>query len=147
MNTRIIIDFTEKLSTLFTVLLLALFVGIGSAFAQNFEQNNVYKVVENSEEHTIFTELIQEVKLDDLLQSEGPYTVLAPTDKAFERLKEQLEELRKNPQQLQDFVIGHLYQGNIASGDVEQAKPVNITRGDIETDNGTVHVIDEVLVE
>ncbi|MEX2604266.1 MAG: fasciclin domain-containing protein, partial [Gracilimonas sp.] len=86
-------------------------------------------------------------KMEALLKEEGPYTVLAPTDEAFEKMGSDFEALKKDPQQLQNVVIGHLFNGKIVAADVEQAKQINITEGDIEAGNGTVHIIDEVLME
>lgn len=124
-------------------ILIAMLVGLGTVQAQD----NVVEVVKNSEDHTVFAELLEETELDELLKEEGPYTVLAPTDEAFEKMGSDLETLKEDSEQLQNVVIGHLFNGQIASADVEQAKPVNITEGDIEAENGTVHVIDEVLME
>lgn len=124
-------------------MLIALFVGLGAVQAQD----DVVEVVQNSEDHTIFAELLEETEMVELLKEEGPYTVLAPTDEAFESLGDELETLKENPQELQNVVIGHLFNGQIGAADVEEARSVNVTQGDIEASNGTVHVIDEVMVE
>jgi uncharacterized surface protein with fasciclin (FAS1) repeats len=127
----------------FATILIAMFVGIGAVQAQE----NVLEVVKDSDNHTVFAELLEETELDKLLQEEGPYTVLAPTDKAFEKMDKDLETLKENPQELKNVVIGHLFNGEVAAADVEQRKSVNVTEGDIETGNGTVHIIDEVLMD
>jgi uncharacterized surface protein with fasciclin (FAS1) repeats len=83
-----------------------------------------------------------------VLQQPGPYTVLAPTNEAFEELGEdKIKTLKENPQELQNVLVGHLFQGNVSSSDVEEAREVNVTKGDIEASNGVVHVIDEVMIE
>ncbi|MEX0724102.1 MAG: fasciclin domain-containing protein [Gracilimonas sp.] len=135
--------FSKKLLTGFATMLIALFVGLGAVQAQD----DVVEVVQNSEDHTIFAELLEETEMVELLKEEGPYTVLAPTDEAFESLGDELETLKENPQELQNVVIGHLFNGQIGAADVEEARSVNVTQGDIEASNGTVHVIDEVMVE
>lgn len=126
-----------------TAILVVFLVGIGSVQAQD----DVVDVVKNSEDHTVFADLIEETELDVLLKQEGPYTVLAPTDEAFEKLDQDVETLKENKEELQNIVVGHLYNNKIQSSEVEEAMDVSITKGDIEASNGTVHVIDEVLTE
>lgn len=134
---------TKVISTV-TTFLIAILVGIGNVQAQE----TLAAVVDNSEDHTTFAELLETAELKSVLEQPGPYTVLAPTDEAFEELgDEQINTLKENPQQLQNVLIGHLFQGNVSASDVENARPVNITKGDIESSNGTVHVIDEVILE
>lgn len=135
--------FSKKIISGFTAMLIAMFVGLGAVHAQG----DVVEVVENSDDHTIFADLLVEAEMVDLLKEEGPYTVLAPTDEAFENLGDDFEALKENPQELQNVVISHLFNGQIGAADVEEARPVNVTEGDIEASNGTVHVIDEVMLE
>lgn len=123
--------------------IFALFIGLGTVQAQE----NVVDVVNESEDHTVFAELLNETELDVILEDEGPYTVLAPTDEAFEEVEDKVEELKENPEELQNVVIGHLYQGNLTSDEVEGNIDVTIESGDIEAPNGTVHSISEVLIE
>jgi len=134
---------TKMIST-FTTFLMALIIGLSSAHAQN----TVADVVSNSEEHTTFAKLLETAELKGTLQQPGPYTVLAPTNEAFKELgEEKINTLKENPQKLQNILVGHLFQGNVSASDVEETQQVNITNGDIEASNGTVHVIDEVMVE
>ncbi len=134
---------TREIISGVTAILVAILVGIGSVQAQG----NVVEVVENSDDHTIFAELLVETELDDLLKQEGPYTVLAPTDEAFEELGSDFEALREDSEKLQNVVISHLFNDEVSADAVEQAKPVTIVEGDIEASNGTVHVVDEVMTE
>ena len=128
------------LSTI-TAFAIAIFFGLGAVQAQD-----VVEVVNESEDHAIFAELLEEAELKDLLKQEGPYTVLAPTDEAFEHV-EDLETLKEDKEQLQTVLVEHLFQGEVAAADVEHARDVNITNGNLEASNGTVHVVDEVLLE
>lgn len=136
-------NFSKNIFKGFATILIAMLVGIGAVQAQE----NVLEVVKNSDNHTVFAELLEETELDELLKEEGPYTVLAPTDEAFEEMDTDLETLKENPQELKNVVIGHLFNGEVAAADVEQSKSVNVTEGDIEAGNGTVHIIDEVLMD
>ncbi|SMO55081.1 fasciclin domain-containing protein [Gracilimonas mengyeensis] len=111
------------------------------------QAQNVIEVIRTSEQHTIFAELLAETQMDELLTKEGPFTVLAPTDAAFENMGAELAEIRKNKDQLQNLVIGHLFNDEIPPSEIEQAKNVNVTQGNLKASNGTVHVIDEVLID
>jgi uncharacterized surface protein with fasciclin (FAS1) repeats len=125
------------------VLLIAVFAGIGTVQAQE----TVFDIVKESEDHAIFTQLLEKTKMKSLLEQEGPFTVLAPTDDAFEKLGKDFEELKNDNKQLQDLVIGHLFNGQINATDMEEAKSIEILTGDIEAKNGTVHIIENVLIE
>lgn len=133
---------------------IAFFANIGDVQSQDVpteeptqSNGDVVEVVKESEDHTIFASLLEDTEMDELLRQEGPYTVLAPTDQAFEELGEEFEELQQDSERLQNVVIGHLYNGEIGSADVENAKAVEITEGDIEASNGVIHVVEEVLIE
>lgn len=133
---------SKKLASIFSVFALIFAFSISSAVAQD---NSVVEVVKSSEDHTIFAELLDETGLSDAVSNEGPFTVVAPTDEAFEAMDTDLEELRQNSDQLQTIVVGHLFQGKIQASEAETALDVKITKGDIEASNGVVHVTDEVI--
>ena len=109
--------------------------------------------------------------LVDVLKSEGPFTVFAPTDEAFAKLPDgTVESLLKpeNKDKLIAVLTYHVVPGKVMSGDIAgkrvapetvQGRPiaVNATSGvmvnqarvvaaDIEASNGVIHVIDEVLL-
>lgn len=113
-----------------------------SATAQD---NTVVEVVEASEDHTIFAELLNETGLGDAIADQGPYTIIAPTDEAFESLGDDLEQIREDSDRLQNIVVGHLFQGEVTAADAEPALGVEISEGDIPASNGLVHVSSEVI--
>ena len=108
--------------------------------------------------------------LVDALQSTGPFTVFAPTDEAFSKLpKGTLDTLLKpeNKAQLVAILKYHVVSGKVTSGQVAKlakattlngqsvkicaAKGVKVNdaaviKADIETSNGVIHVIDQVLL-
>lgn len=138
------------LSAVVTVMLM--FAGNGLLKAQdeitgsekeNQTEKDVVEVINNSEEHTIFASLLEDAQVVDLLKQKGPYTVLAPTDEALEN--EELESIKQDPQRLQDFVVSHLFQGEVSSENVKNARNIEIKEGDIKASNGVVHFIDEVI--
>jgi uncharacterized surface protein with fasciclin (FAS1) repeats len=112
---------------------------------------------------------VKAAELVDVLKGKGPFTVFAPTDKAFEKVpKEQLEALLKDKKQLQAVLTYHVVPGKVMAADVVklnsaktvQGKPVkiavkegkvkvnaaNVVKTDIECSNGVIHVIDAVLL-
>lgn len=107
----------------------------------------VVDVIMSSEDHTIMATLLQESMLDETLASGPSFTVLAPTDEAFAQLGDAVQELRQNPEQLQQVMLNHLFQGTASAEDVEDALDVTIETGDISASNGIVHSIDTVLLQ
>ncbi len=100
----------KKLASVLSIFALIFAFSITSAVAQD---NSVVEVVQSSEDHTIFAELLDETGLSETITNEGPFTVVAPTDEAFESMETDLDELRQNSDQLQTIVVGHLFQGKI----------------------------------
>jgi uncharacterized surface protein with fasciclin (FAS1) repeats len=118
-----------------------------------------------------FQTLLTAVKtagLVDFLQSPGPFTVLAPTDQAFANLPEgTLDKLMHEPHKLKRILLYHVLSGDVRSDDLTQideapteegsviavehgqgvkVNDANVTKMDILTDNGVIHVIDAVLM-
>jgi len=109
--------------------------------------------------------------LVETLQGEGPYTVFAPTDKAFEKLPEgTVDTLLKpeNKEKLTAILTYHVVPGKVKAADVvkmDKAKTVEgsdiaievdgetvkvndakVVKTDIMTSNGVIHVIDTVIM-
>jgi transforming growth factor-beta-induced protein len=120
-----------------------------------------------------FTTLVAAVKaagLVETLKGDGPFTVFAPTDAAFEKLPEgTVESLLKpeNKDKLIAVLTYHVVPGKVMAKDVVglskaktvQGKEISITVGDgvkvdnanvvktdIECSNGVIHVIDAVIL-
>ena len=106
--------------------------------------------------------------LAETLQSEGPFTVFAPTDDAFATLGEDtIKALLEDPETLADILLYHVVPGEVLAADVVeltsattlQGSPVLVTvteegvqingakvvTTDIQTSNGVIHVIDAVI--
>ena len=109
--------------------------------------------------------------LVETLKGKGPYTVLAPTDDAFKKLPEgTVETLLKeeNRDKLKQILLYHVIPGNVKAADVVKLKEAasamggeikitvkgesvkfndsNLVKADIACSNGTIHVIDAVLI-
>jgi len=110
-----------------------------------------------------FNTLVQAVKaagLVNVLKSDGPYTVFAPTDEAFAKLPEgALESLLADKEKLSKILKYHVVPGKLdanrvtsmnelptAAGDKLPVGSIKIADTDIMTSNGIIHVIDEVLI-
>jgi uncharacterized surface protein with fasciclin (FAS1) repeats len=117
---------------------------------------------------TILANALRAAGLVATLKGIGPFTVFAPTDEAFRKLpKGTLNGLLKDKVRLAGLLTYHVVPGkvmaqNSSSHDVKtvQGGMVSIVRGsdgvlvnnakvtkvDIETSNGVIHVIDTVLM-
>jgi uncharacterized surface protein with fasciclin (FAS1) repeats len=115
---------------------------------------------------------VQAAGLVETLKGEGPFTVFAPTDEAFAALPEgTVETLLKpeNKDQLIAVLTYHVVPGKIMSADIAgkssqvasvegsslsvdatmggvKVDQASVVTADIETDNGVIHVIDQVVL-
>ena len=131
-------------------------------------------VVDTAVEAGQFKTLAAALEAADLvatLKGAGPFTVFAPTDKAFTKLPAgTVENLLKpeNKQQLIEILTYHVVPGKVMAADVagiDAAKSVNgkmidivvqsasvkvndaaVTTTDIAASNGVIHVIDTVIM-
>lgn len=107
--------------------------------------DTVVEVVEGTEEASDFAELLSESGFANVLQEQGPYTVLAPSNEALEASGVNVDELKQNPQKVQGLVQSHLYQGELPSDKVESMLDASVENSDNSASNGTVHVVDQVV--
>lgn len=131
-------------------------------------------VVDVAIDNSNFSTLVQAVvkaELVDALSGDGPFTVFAPTNAAFEALFAALnisgiDDLTKDD--LTPILLAHVVSGNVAStalsngnvptlnaqkslaisvdGGVTIDETINVVLADIQGKNGIVHVIDKVIV-
>lgn len=134
----------KKLTTFFSaVFALVLVAGINISVAQS---GDVVDVINNSDDHTIFAELLEATEMDNVISEQGPFTVIAPTDDAFEAMGGDLDEIAADPERAQNVVVSHLFQGEVPASDVEPALDIEVEDGDISADNGLIHSVGEVIV-
>ncbi len=118
---------TEKLSKI--VLGLSLFFVTSLGFAQNkmmkedtkmvggaamYPSKNIVENAVKSKDHTTLVAAVKAAGLVEVLQSEGPFTVFAPTNAAFDKLPEgTVATLVKpeNKEQLQTILKYHVVSG------------------------------------
>ena len=103
---------------------------------------------------------IKAAGLTGLLEGRGPYTLLAPTDSAFEKLPEgALQALLADRGKLTAVLKYHVVPGRVtalkilearelktASGESLPTSDLSVVRADIPARNGIIHVIDQVLL-
>ncbi|WP_347841400.1 fasciclin domain-containing protein [uncultured Draconibacterium sp.] len=130
----------------------------------------VVDIVVESESHTTLEAAVVAAELVETLQGDGPFTVFAPTDAAFDALPEgTLDALLAEPGgQLTDILLYHVVAAKAMSGSLMDGQKVEtvlgqnltvtassegvfingaeVTVADIEATNGVVHVIDAVLL-
>ncbi|QDC08965.1 fasciclin domain-containing protein [Oceanicola sp. D3] len=113
--------FAKTLATTAAAALIA-----GTAWAANpmvggadmFENKNIVENAVNSADHTTLVAAVQAAGLVETLSSEGPFTVFAPTNAAFEALPAgTVETLLKpeNKDQLTKILTCHVVSANVMS--------------------------------
>ncbi|MEM9610094.1 MAG: fasciclin domain-containing protein [Actinomycetota bacterium] len=115
------------------------------------------------------TTLVTDAGLADTLAGDGPFTVLAPTNDAFDTLLSSLDD-DLTPEQIEQVLLYHVVDGSALAADVIAAGELTTLQGetvtvevdgdsvvlnggqatvttpDVEADNGVVHIIDGVLL-
>jgi uncharacterized surface protein with fasciclin (FAS1) repeats len=115
---------------------------------------------------------ITAANLGDTLNGAGPFTVFAPSDEAFAKVpKKDLEALLADKAKLTKVLTFHVVAGKVMAADVAKMKDGSkvktvegseltldlknnavhlngskVTKTDIDTSNGVIHVIDTVMM-
>jgi len=147
---------------------LVLLIGIGvPAFSAD---QDIVEIAVGNEDFSILVAALQKAELVGALQGEGPFTVFAPTNAAFEKLLASLgitaEDLLNHPQ-LKEVLLYHVVSGKVLSTDLSNGMTAptlsgenikvdlssgvkinssSVTTADVMATNGVIHIIDSVLV-
>ena len=136
---------------------------------EDVEQYTVVDIIVGSENHNTLETAVIAAGLVDVLSGEGPFTVFAPTDDAFDALPEgTLDAVLADMDLLTSILTHHVASGSVMSTDLSDGMMVTTLNGtelmvsindngvmidnamvtvvDIVADNGIVHVIDAVLI-
>ncbi|WP_455537799.1 fasciclin domain-containing protein [Terrisporobacter sp.] len=150
---------------------------VSSVFAvENPSTNNsnaILDIASDNDELKTLVSAIEVAGLTDTLKGDGPFTIFAPSDRAFADLPEgTLENLLKpeNNDNLQNILLYHVYNGKVTAQDAtnlngqeidmangKKAKmrvengqvfinDAEIVTTDINAQNGVIHIIDTVLM-
>lgn len=137
----------------------------------DMRSEDLVQVVLSREDLSMLATALEAAGLAESLAGEGPYTVFAPTNEAFEQLPEgTLDQLLmpENRNQLAAILTYHVVPNAAlaagvksmdetstlfgepvsvsTSGDQVMVNDANVTETDIQASNGVIHVIDTVLL-
>lgn len=147
----------------------------GSVFAQGTtakakaHANNIVETAVNAGTFKTLAKALTAADLISTLEGKGPFTVFAPTDAAFAKIpKATLDKLLKDKVALKKVLLYHVVAGKVTAKDVMKMSTgktvegdtvkitvkgkkvminnANVTKADIKTSNGLIHVIDTVLM-
>lgn len=140
--------------------------------AMEEEAGTIVEVAAGDENFSTLVQAIEAAGLADTLAAEGPYTVFAPTNEAFEALPEgTVEQLLQpeNQEALTQILTYHVLPqavpaAEVVSGNVDTVAgpPVSVNvddatgsvmvneatvvQADVQASNGVIHAIDQVLL-
>lgn len=108
--------------------------------AEMYPSKNIVENAVNSKDHTTLVAAVKAADLVSVLQSDGPFTVFAPTNAAFEKLPSgTVETLLKpeNKEMLQGILTYHVIAGDFKAADVVAAIKKSNGTATFKTVNGT----------
>jgi uncharacterized surface protein with fasciclin (FAS1) repeats len=129
---------------------------------------NLLETLSNSSKFTVLLKAIHIAGLEEILNSEGSFTIFAPTDEVFAQWpQEELNLLLQNIPKLKRVLLYHVVFGDVRSDDLSQINEAPTVEGsildvyhseeqirvndalvtelDILADNGVIHKISAVL--
>ncbi|MGB0510218.1 MAG: fasciclin domain-containing protein [Flavobacteriales bacterium] len=132
------------------------------------ETTTVADIIAGSDDHFVLNAVLDSTGLDETLAGEGPFTVFAPTDAAFDAIDPfVLLDLLTDNDALAEILTYHVAGGTVLSTDLSDGQTITTVNGadvtvsvmdgtvmindatvivaDLVADNGVVHVIDAVL--
>ena len=135
------------------------------------DHQNIVELASETENLSTLVAAVQAAELVETLSGDGPFTVFAPTNAAFEALPDgTLESLLEpeNRDMLVDILTYHVVAGEVMSGDLSDGMMAETVQGsqitvnisdsgvsinnadvvtaDVEASNGVVHIIDSVIM-
>ena len=140
------------------------------AMTDEASAGTIVDVAAANPEFSTLVAAVTEAGLAETLSGEGPFTVFAPTNAAFDALPEGLVDallLPENQEVLTQILTYHVVAGEVMSTDIQpgdvatvegdditittedggvQVNGAMVSTADVEASNGVIHVIDEVLV-
>lgn len=151
-------------------LLLSLSFTLVTVIAVHAQNKTIVQLASETESLSTLVTAVKAAGLVETLNGDGPFTVFAPTNAAFEALSDGvLEDLLKpeNKDKLQAVLTYHVVSGNVMSTDLKddmkaatvqgenimidlsngvQVNGADVVKADVIASNGVVHVIDEVIL-
>jgi uncharacterized surface protein with fasciclin (FAS1) repeats len=151
------------------LLLAAAITLIAAAPASARQNQDIVDTATAAGQFTTLTKLVKRAGLVSALREPGPYTVFAPTDKAFAKVpKRKLRALARDKAKLKSVLLYHVVAKKLPAAKVVErkgAKTLNgkrirfrvrngdvfvnrakVTAADVMASNGVIHVINRVLL-
>ncbi len=142
-------------------------ISAGSSAAA--EQSNIVRTAATAGKFDTLVSLVKEAGLARTLRRDGPFTVFAPTDRAFSKVPDStLEELAKDKEMLRAVLLYHVVDRKLPARKLVKRDSVETLNGqslrirerdgkvrvggarvvapDVAASNGVIHVINEVLI-
>ncbi|MEO1394452.1 MAG: fasciclin domain-containing protein [Cyanobacteria bacterium J06634_5] len=144
---------------------------VESAEAESVETDEftIAELADSSDSLTVLAAALAAADLTEILGTEGPFTVFAPTDEAFAELPEGAVDqllLPENKDVLVQVLSYHVVPNELMSADLESGDVAtvegseiavavgdtitvdnaNVVISDVEASNGIIHVIDRVIL-
>lgn len=131
---------------------------------------DIVEIAGNAQDFSTLVVAIEAAGLTETLKGDGPFTIFAPTNTAFEALPEGvLAKLMEpeNKNMLASILTYHVIPGKVMSadivtmkaktiggsessitqnGDVVMVDGAKVVKTDVEASNGVIHVVDKVLM-
>lgn len=148
---------------------VSMFAQMDAKMVNNVAKNDIVQTAISAGNFTTLVTALTEADLVSALEAEGPYTVFAPTDEAFNKLpKDVLSSLLEDKEALKNVLLYHVVSGDITSKQIvklNEAMTLNgsdikikvddgkvmvndsqVVGADVVASNGIIHVIDTVLL-
>ena len=142
------------------------------AYEDDMAKGDIVEVATKAGQFNTLTTALTEAGLVDTLKGDGPFTVFAPTDEAFDKLPEgALDGLLQDKEQLKKVLLGHVVKGKAvkasqvtqmdgqsvetAAGNSVQISvkdgevmlgDAKVVKTDVAASNGVIHAIDTVIM-
>ncbi|MET0696478.1 MAG: fasciclin domain-containing protein [Acidimicrobiia bacterium] len=139
------------------------------SMSESAETGDIVETAQSAGGFTTLLAAVEAAGLVETLKGEGPFTVFAPTDEAFEALDEEtLNSLLADPEALSQVLLYHVVPGQVTADQVVELESAETVEGgsvairvedgqvfindaqviatDVLTSNGVIHVIDKVIV-
>jgi uncharacterized surface protein with fasciclin (FAS1) repeats len=143
--------------------------GSAAREAAKAPKKNIVETAVGAGQFDTLVSLVQSAGLAETLSGKGPYTVFAPTDKAFKKVPaETLEALTNDPEALRRVLLYHVVDGRYPAARVASKRRIPTLAGprlevqvrngnvrvggarvitpDVRASNGVIHAINRVLI-
>ncbi|WP_431196272.1 fasciclin domain-containing protein [Maribacter dokdonensis] len=107
--------------------------------AEMYPNKNIIENAVNSKDHTTLVAAVKAAELVETLKGEGPFTVFAPTNEAFEKLPKGTVEtllMAENKAKLQSILTYHVVAGKVSAMDLMKMIKDGNGKAELTTVNG-----------